>query len=59
VASFGVSTGNWLSFAACLALPLPPLVRRIHLEEGELSLVLGDSYREYESGKARLIPRVW
>lgn len=59
VAGFGLSTGNWLSFAACLALPLPALVRRIHLEEAELSLVLGESYRAYESGKARLIPRVW
>jgi protein-S-isoprenylcysteine O-methyltransferase Ste14 len=43
VAGFGLAVGNWLSLAACLVLPLPALVRRIHVEEAELSLVLGDA----------------
>ena len=59
VAGFGLSTGNWLSLAACVVVPLPALVRRIHLEEAELDRVLGAAYRTYESGKARLIPRLW
>jgi protein-S-isoprenylcysteine O-methyltransferase Ste14 len=59
VAGFGLSTGNWLSLAACVAVPLPALVRRIHLEEAELNRVLGEAYRSYESGRARLIPRLW
>jgi protein-S-isoprenylcysteine O-methyltransferase Ste14 len=59
VAGFGLSTGNWLSFAACVAVPLPALVRRIHLEDAELNRVLGEAYRTYGSDKARLIPRLW
>ena len=59
VAGFGPSTGNWLSFVACVALPLPAVVRRIHLEESELTRVLGAAYGEYASGRARLVPRLW
>ena len=59
VAGFGLSRGSWLSLAACLALPLPAIVRRIHVEEAELNRVLGDAYRNYQAGTARLIPRVW
>ena len=59
VAGFGLSTGNWLSLAACVVVPLPALVRRIYLEEAELDRVLGAAYRTYESDKARLIPRLW
>ena len=59
VAGFGLAAGNWLSLIACVALPLPALVRRIHVEEAELSHVLGDAYRTYQSNTARLIPGVW
>ncbi len=59
VAGFGLAVGSWLSFAACLVLPLPGIVRRIHVEEAELERVLGDDYRGYASGRARLIPRLW
>jgi protein-S-isoprenylcysteine O-methyltransferase Ste14 len=59
VAGFGLAAGSWLSFAACLVLPLPAIVRRIHVEEAELERVLGDSYRGYAAGRARLIPRLW
>ena len=59
MAGLGLSTGNWLSFAACVALPLPALVRRIHLEEAELNRVLGEAYSTYKSDTARLIPRLW
>ena len=58
-AGFGVALGDWLSLAACVLLPLPALVWRIHVEEAELTRVLGEAYRTYQSHTARLIPRVW
>ena len=59
VAGFGLAAGSWPSFAACLVLPLPAIVWRIHVEEAELARVLGDAYLGYASGRARLIPRLW
>jgi protein-S-isoprenylcysteine O-methyltransferase Ste14 len=59
VAGFGLALGNWLSAAACFVLPLPAIVRRIRVEEAELTRVLGDEYRAYAANTARLIPRVW
>ena len=59
VAGFGAALSNWLSLAACVVLPLPAIVRRIHVEEAELNRVLGQAYRAYESHRARLIPRLW
>jgi protein-S-isoprenylcysteine O-methyltransferase Ste14 len=59
VAGLGLAIGNWLSAAACLALPLPALVWRIHVEEAELSRVLGDAYRAYQARTARLVPGRW
>jgi len=59
VAGFCLAAGSWLSLAACLILPLPAIVRRIRVEEAELERVLGDAYRDYATGRARLIPRLW
>lgn len=59
VAGFGAALGNWLSLTACVVLPLPAIVRRIHVEEAELNRVLGEAYRTYQSDRARLIPRLW
>ena len=59
VAGFGAALGNWLSLVACVVLPLPAIVWRIHVEEAELNRVLGQTYRAYQSDRARLIPRVW
>jgi protein-S-isoprenylcysteine O-methyltransferase Ste14 len=59
VAGFGAALGNWLSLAACVVLPLPGIVWRIHVEEAELTRVLGQAYRAYQSDRARLIPRLW
>jgi protein-S-isoprenylcysteine O-methyltransferase Ste14 len=59
VAGFGAALGNWLSLAACVVLPLPAIGWRIHVEEAELGRVLGQAYRMYQSGRARLIPRLW
>jgi protein-S-isoprenylcysteine O-methyltransferase Ste14 len=59
VAGVGLAAGNWLSLAVCLVVPVPAIVRRIRVEELELERVLGDAYRSYASGRARLVPRVW
>jgi protein-S-isoprenylcysteine O-methyltransferase Ste14 len=59
LAGLGLALGNWLSAAACLVLPLPALAWRIHVEEAELSRVLGDAYRAYRTGTARLVPGLW
>jgi protein-S-isoprenylcysteine O-methyltransferase Ste14 len=59
VAGFGLAAGNWLAFAACLVVPLPAILWRIHVEEAELERVLGEPYRAYEAGTARLVPRLW
>jgi protein-S-isoprenylcysteine O-methyltransferase Ste14 len=59
VAGLGLALGNWLSAAACLALPLPAFAWRIHVEEAELSRVLGEAYRAYQTTTARLIPGRW
>jgi protein-S-isoprenylcysteine O-methyltransferase Ste14 len=58
-AGLGLALGNWLSAAVCLALPLPALAWRIHVEEAELGRVLGDGYRAYQARTARLIPGRW
>ena len=49
VAGIGLAIGNWLSFAVCLVVPLPGVVRRIHVEEAELN----------QATTARLIPWLW
>jgi protein-S-isoprenylcysteine O-methyltransferase Ste14 len=59
VAGFGAALGNWLSLTACVLLPLPAIVWRIHVEEAELNRVLGEAYRTYQSDRARLIPWLW
>jgi protein-S-isoprenylcysteine O-methyltransferase Ste14 len=59
VAGYGVASGSLPALAVCLVLPVPAIVRRIHVEEAELNRVLGDAYRSYQARTARLIPRVW
>jgi protein-S-isoprenylcysteine O-methyltransferase Ste14 len=59
VAGFGLATGNWLALVICIVLPLPALLRRIRVEEAELTGVLGDRYRAYQAQTKRLIPGLW
>ena len=59
VAGFGLAVGNWLALAACLALPLPAVLRRIRVEEAELARVLGEPYRTYQARTKRLVPGLW
>ena len=59
VSGIGLASGNWLALAICAVLPLPALLRRIHIEEAELTAVLGDRYRAYQAHTKRLVPGVW
>jgi protein-S-isoprenylcysteine O-methyltransferase Ste14 len=59
VTGSGLAAGNWLALAICAVLPLPALLRRIHVEEAELTRVLGDRYRAYQAETKRLIPGLW
>jgi protein-S-isoprenylcysteine O-methyltransferase Ste14 len=59
VTGCGLASGNWLALAVSVVLPLPALLWRIHVEEAELTRVLGDPYRAYQAQTKRLIPGVW
>jgi protein-S-isoprenylcysteine O-methyltransferase len=59
MAGIGLGFGNWLSLAACIVLPLVAYLRRIAVEERVLEAALGDAYRRYAQGRARLVPYVW
>lgn len=59
VTGFGVASGNWVAAAVCALLPLAALVRRIRVEEAELTRVLGDRYVAYRAGTKRLLPGLW
>jgi protein-S-isoprenylcysteine O-methyltransferase Ste14 len=59
VAGFGLAVGNWLALVICIVLPLSALLRRIQVEEAELTGVLGDRYRAYQAQTKRLIPGLW
>jgi protein-S-isoprenylcysteine O-methyltransferase Ste14 len=59
MAGLGLAAGNWLALVACVALPLAALLRRIHVEEAELTRVLGQPYRLYRTRTKRLVPGLW
>jgi protein-S-isoprenylcysteine O-methyltransferase Ste14 len=59
VTGSGLAAGNWLALAICAVLPLPAVLRRIQVEEAELTGVLGDRYRAYQAETKRLIPGLW
>jgi protein-S-isoprenylcysteine O-methyltransferase Ste14 len=56
---FGLGAGNWLSLVICAVIPPLGLLPRIAVEESELTRVLGDQYRRYQSATYRLVPGVW
>jgi protein-S-isoprenylcysteine O-methyltransferase Ste14 len=58
-AGFGLAFGTWPGLVLCLVLPAFALLRRIQVEETELTQVLGDPYRAYRDHTKRLIPGVW
>ena len=58
-AGIGLALGNWLSLACVLLVPLVGLVLRIRVEERTLLAELGEPYRRFAEGRARLVPHVW
>lgn len=58
-AGVGLALTNWLSIACVLLAPLIGLVVRIRIEERALLAELGEPYRRFAEGRARLIPHVW
>ena len=54
-----VMTGNWVSATASVALLLAAIVHRIRIEERALNHALGERYRDFATGRARLIPFLW
>jgi protein-S-isoprenylcysteine O-methyltransferase Ste14 len=57
--AFGLAFGSWVSAFVVAAILGLAFVRRIHVEEAELSRALGEPYREYVRDTARLVPGVW
>ncbi len=55
----GLMLGNWVSTTGAVGLVLIALVYRLRIEERALSAALGNRYREFAAGRARLIPYVW
>jgi protein-S-isoprenylcysteine O-methyltransferase Ste14 len=51
--------GTWVGAAGSLALVLAALLYRIRIEERALDAALGQRYRVYAAGRARLVPFVW
>jgi len=58
-AGCGLMVGNWVSAAGSLALLLTAVVHRIRIEERALTAAMGDRYRSFAAGRARLVPFVW
>ena len=58
-AGIGLALGNGASLACVIVIPLAGLVARIRTEERVLLHELGDSYRRFTKGRARLIPGLW
>jgi len=59
IAGGGLMLGNWVSAVGATGLVLIALIYRLRIEERALSAALGDRYREFAAGRARLIPYVW
>jgi protein-S-isoprenylcysteine O-methyltransferase Ste14 len=55
----GLALGNWASLALLVVLPTAGLVVRIRVEERALFGGIGEPYRRFAQGRARLIPGVW
>ena len=59
LAGVGLILQNAVSAVGATGLVLIAVIYRIRIEERALSATLGDRYREFAAGRARLIPHVW
>jgi protein-S-isoprenylcysteine O-methyltransferase Ste14 len=55
----GLMFGNWLSAMCSVAAVFAALTYRIRIEESALYAALGDRYRDFAFGCARLVPFLW
>jgi len=55
----GLISGNWVSLALLVVLPLTAILYRIHVEERVLLHHFGTAYQEYERRTKRLFPGIW
>ncbi len=55
----GLALGNWAAVAVLAVLPTIGLLIRIRAEEALLLRELGEPYRRFAAGRARLVPGVW
>lgn len=55
----GLALGNWTGLAIVAVVPTIGLVLRIRVEERVLLEGLGEPYREFAAGRARLFPGLW
>jgi protein-S-isoprenylcysteine O-methyltransferase Ste14 len=55
----GLMLGNWISAVGAVSVVLIALIYRLRIEERALNAALGDRYREFAAGRARLIPYLW
>lgn len=55
----GLMLGNWLSLALLTFVPAIGLVVRIKVEERAMLAGIGEPYRRFLAGRARLLPGVW
>jgi len=55
----GLALGNWGALAILAVVPTIGLVVRIHVEEAALLGRLGEPYRRFAAGRARLFPGIW
>jgi protein-S-isoprenylcysteine O-methyltransferase Ste14 len=59
IAGVGLAQTDWLSVLCAVAMPLPPLLWRIHVEERALRTGLGAAYVDYAADRKRLAPGIW
>jgi len=59
VAGVGLMLGNALALTVMIAVAFAGHVPRIRVEEAALERELGEPYRRFEAGRARLVPGVW
>ena len=55
----GLALGTWPGLALVFVGTLAAIVRRIRVEEDTLHDALDAQYRDYASGRARLLPGLW
>jgi protein-S-isoprenylcysteine O-methyltransferase Ste14 len=58
-AGVGLMLGNWLAALASTIVVLIGVLLRIRVEERALVAALGDRYRAFGEGRARLVPYIW